>query len=249
MPRTSKGLPSSTAGASASPTTITSGIPASSWMGTRPDPGNTPAAPSARLQGVAQGSIPHSNMTAHMYHASTQRWTPRPSPSSKWVNGGFCYSVQSMSTPYFCHCILTYEPTFVSFSTATPTRSSLSPTATPKPATGFKIRIPRDLPNIPEAFRKQGTLRAEFSLPAAQSPPTRSTAGDDHTFTAGSPIEHSPSMQPSDPYRKGLEKGKRSHSEMLLEESPSPSVKYYPIFGNYILHYAVCEKRKFFVEN
>ncbi|KAF9997715.1 Receptor-interacting serine/threonine-protein kinase 1 [Entomortierella chlamydospora] len=38
-----------------------------------------------------------------------------------------------------------------------------------KESSGFKIRIPRDLPNIPEVFRKRGAIRSELPLAANSS--------------------------------------------------------------------------------
>ncbi|KAF9202477.1 hypothetical protein BGZ49_007364 [Haplosporangium sp. Z 27] len=62
-----------------------------------------------------------------------------------------------------------------------------------KESTGFKIRIPRDLPNIPEVFRKRGAIR---------SPATESSHPTTSSLTSGSV--------------------KRTHSTMLLDDYPRP---------------------------
>ncbi|KAF9177018.1 hypothetical protein BGZ51_009285, partial [Haplosporangium sp. Z 767] len=49
-------------------------------------------------------------------------------------------------------------------------RSAISlsmPAAAAKDAAGFKIRIPRDLPNLPEAFRKRGAIRSQSGSSAS----------------------------------------------------------------------------------
>jgi len=82
--------------------------------------------------------------------------------------------------------------------------------------TGFKIRIPRDLPNIPDAFRKQS------SVPAISG--SQAVAMDSRSLSAGA--ETSVSIASFD----GSEPIKRSHSEMLSAEPESTKTNF-PIFG------------------
>lgn len=82
--------------------------------------------------------------------------------------------------------------------------------------TGFKIRIPRDLPNLPDVFRKQSSVLAAIS-PVAVAMDARSLSAGAETSASIVPFE-------------GAEPFKRSHSEMLSAE-PESIIMNFPIFG------------------
>ncbi|KAF9115588.1 hypothetical protein BGX27_007325 [Mortierella sp. AM989] len=86
-------------------------------------------------------------------------------------------------------------------------------------STGFKIRIPRDLPNIPAAFRKRGAIRSQpsTSSSARYSPappaPARLRSNESETLYQTKLV-----MSP----REQVDNGKRTHNDMLSEDSHAP---------------------------
>ncbi|GJJ68262.1 hypothetical protein EMPS_00608 [Entomortierella parvispora] len=110
----------------------------------------------------------------------------QPSPAAGWVNGRPTFGSKGPLTisPSFAGATTTAIATSSPPSTGTPSGKAISPglvhphTSEQLPTphrsgdiTGLKIRIPRDLPNLPDAFRRRGAIRSQpTSLPLSASP-------------------------------------------------------------------------------
>ncbi|KAG0075196.1 hypothetical protein BGZ90_010128 [Linnemannia elongata] len=127
------------------------------------------------------------------------------------------------------------SPPLTSTSTKpSPPKESSSPSASPSPtphpqqSSGFKIRIPRDLPNIPDIFRNPDSAR---SKPSA-SPKSKSST----PLSPASSPNHRPTSVDAEPlYQQSLtltiqpvDNSKRTHNEMLSGETVP--TKNFPIF-------------------
>ncbi|KAF9141025.1 Testis-specific serine/threonine-protein kinase 4 [Mortierella sp. GBA39] len=115
-----------------------------------------------------------------------------------------------------------------------PPKESPSPSASPSPtphphqSSGFKIRIPRDLPNIPDIFRNPDSARSKSSA----SPRSKSSTP---YSPATSPNQRPTSVDAEPVYQQSLaltiqpvDNSKRTHSEMLSGETVP--TKNFPIF-------------------
>ncbi|KAG0219071.1 hypothetical protein BGX33_004878 [Mortierella sp. NVP41] len=110
-------------------------------------------------------------------------------------------------------------------STSFPTeesRSSASPSPTPSSqSSGLKIRIPRDLPNLPQIFRKPDSSRSHSS----------SSPSDMPSSPASSPKPRLSSVDAEPVYQQRLtltqrpvDTSKRTHSDMLSGENTLPKI-------------------------
>ncbi|KAF9155833.1 hypothetical protein BG015_008410 [Linnemannia schmuckeri] len=122
-----------------------------------------------------------------------------------------------------------------------PLKNSPSPSASPSPtphpqqSSGFKIRIPRDLPNIPDIFRNPDSARSQSSTsPKSKSSTPYSPASSPNPRPASVDAEpvyqQNPTLTPLP-----VDNSKRTHSEMLSGESVL--IKNFPIFGESTTEY------------
>ncbi|KAF9901013.1 hypothetical protein EC991_006603 [Linnemannia zychae] len=185
---------------------------------------------------------------AHMQKSSPSK-TPRPSsttnvqaPVSMKPIGGTSWhgsrpDPDNTPTSHRGIPVLKFVPSRAMATTSTkpkaPLKISPSPTAisSPKPhpqPSGFKIRVPRDLANIPDVFRKPDSARSQSSASPG------STGSSNHSPTSSpnprtTPVHSEPLYQqrstlPSTP----TDTSKRTHGDMLSGEN-TPT-KNYPIF-------------------
>ncbi|KAF8984181.1 hypothetical protein BGZ46_008695 [Entomortierella lignicola] len=119
---------------------------------------------------------------------------------------------------------LTYAPTTtaVTESVVSPNSSDIStltPSTTRSDSTTFKIRIPRDLPNIPAAFRKRGAIRSQPSVSqSARYSPLPSTTSRPRS-TESEPLYQTKLVVSP---RESIDNGKRTHNDMLTEDPQAP---------------------------
>ncbi|KAF9585489.1 hypothetical protein BGW38_002148 [Lunasporangiospora selenospora] len=101
-----------------------------------------------------------------------------------------------------------------------PSGSPSPPATTHESISGFKIRIPRNLPNLPEAFKQRGAIRTfSTSSSSPESPPSLSdmTPLPSETAKARSRIAMGP--------RSSSAESKRPHSDMVLNEVPDATIQ------------------------
>ncbi|KAF9183435.1 hypothetical protein BGZ50_004238 [Haplosporangium sp. Z 11] len=164
-----------------------------SWCGTRPDPGNTPAAPTAHLQNMppsVDNSTPLNNRSTMMTDANQASTASQIQPGMK------------------------------------NTAHAIVPMTASTDSTSFKIRVPRDLPNIPDAFRKPDTARSQPSTsPDRQSPRPLVNA---RTLSEGSDTRQQQPQQAILIEPEHVDTTKRTYGEMLSENVGQ--TRYYSIF-------------------
>ncbi|KAG0259489.1 Receptor-interacting serine/threonine-protein kinase 1 [Mortierella polycephala] len=103
---------------------------------------------------------------------------------------------------------------------------AIAPTTASTDSTSFKIRVPRDLPNIPDAFRKPDSTRSQPSTsPGRQSPRPPINA---RTLSDGSDTRQQQPQQTISVEPEQADATKRTHGEMLSENAGQ--TRYYSIF-------------------
>ncbi|KAI1314932.1 MAP kinase-interacting serine/threonine-protein kinase 1 [Mortierella claussenii] len=96
--------------------------------------------------------------------------------------------------------------------------SSSPPASAAGEKTGFKIRIPRDLPNIPDVFRKRAPVRSlPSSSPSSRYSPVASPVG--RPRSTGSDALYQTKLMLSQ--RISVDNGKRGHSDSYAQDSRS----------------------------
>jgi hypothetical protein len=91
---------------------------------------------------------------------------------------------------------------------------------------GLKIRIPRDLPNLPDVFRKRGVIRSQSgsaSSSPGDSPPSSAINVRPSSGLHQTKLVMAPRPEP--------ESAKRTHNDMLSEDMPSGARNYHLSFG------------------
>ncbi|KAI8598295.1 hypothetical protein EDD21DRAFT_191788 [Dissophora ornata] len=129
----------------------------------------------------------HASSARHSSSSSGGSWLDARGPSQGSAGGPASLSGQ-LRLP------TTIRIPLVPARPAKPSKAPLRiPVTTSRELTGLKIRIPRNLPNLPEVFRKRGAIRSQSSLTASPS---------------GSEGKATP--------RSGPDSFKRTHSTMMM---------------------------------
>ncbi|KAG0273774.1 hypothetical protein BGZ95_010409 [Linnemannia exigua] len=178
-----------------------------SWHGSRPDPDSSP---------TAHREIPALKFVPVRFIASS----PVASTSTK--------PIEANEIVVLAHFYISKEaPYKVSPS------SSVNPSPNPQPKpSGFKIRVPRDLPGVPAVFRNPESARSQSSA----SPRSNSSCVQS---PAPSPTPRPTPLDAEPVYQQGLalapkpiDTSKRTHGEMLSGETVP--TKNYPIFDQQV---------------
>ncbi|KAF9999291.1 hypothetical protein BGZ79_007083 [Entomortierella chlamydospora] len=104
-------------------------------------------------------------------------------------------------------------------SAVAPNSSAFTSSTLVNDSTGFKIRIPRDLPNIPPAFRKRGAIRSQPSVSSnARFSPVHPSAARPRSTESEPLYQTKLVVSPREP----VDNGKRTHNDMLSEDSQAP---------------------------
>ncbi|KAG0371934.1 hypothetical protein BGX24_000964 [Mortierella sp. AD032] len=175
-----------------------------SWHGSRPDPDNIPA---------AHGGVPAPN------------FVPMRAITSPPVASTSTTPIEANETDVIAHLYISKEA---------PYRMSPSSTASPSPnpqtkPSGFKIRVPRDLPGVPAVFRNPESARSQSSAsPSSTSSSVHSPASP--STSRSTPLDAEPVYQQKLALAsKPIDTSKRTHGEMLSGETMP--TKNYPIFN------------------